>query len=119
MTPNGNAKTYVVKADGSTMSGGNYGNLEYDLTAGQGGTINITTTYEAPGDNQWVNVVMWALFSGTIGVDTILTPVGPDIHDSVLTASIDMKQYPTATKLRVFGIKATMKDTTIVTHVSD
>ena len=61
MSPTGNAKTYVVKKDGTTMSGGNYSNLEYDLIAGQGGTINITTTYEAPAANQWVDVVMWAL----------------------------------------------------------
>ena len=121
LTANGGSKSYIVKTDGTTMSGGTYGNLEYDLSSdirGKG-TISITfDDYVVPASNQYLNVCIWALFSGTVDESTILTPTGPDIHDGIRNATIDLSLYPTATKLRVAGVRATMATTVVVTHTA-
>ena len=102
-TLTGTSKSYIVMSNGETVHGGGYRNIEYNVTGLKGiVTINTAYTYQAPTSTQYKGVVLWALFNGEIGTETILQPTGPEIHTtSENNFIIDLSKYNNAKTLRV------------------
>ena len=103
LTLTGISKSYIVMSNGETMHGGGYRNIEYNVTGLKGiVTINTVYTKQDATSTQYKGVVLWALFNGEIGTETILQPTGPEIHTtSESNFIIDLSKYNNAKTLRV------------------
>jgi hypothetical protein len=106
LSPTGDVKSTIPKNDGSTMSGGTYGSLVYNVQ-NVDSILYYQTDLGFTTNPELANCVVWALYNSTTHNASTMVAVGDLMTSDVRSGYIDMSLYPTAVSMRIACNKAT------------
>ena len=110
LNPTSGVKSYIAKTNGSLMAGGSYGSLEFNISEYKGkGVIELeTNTIDTTGlSSSYQNCALWTLYVDSSASVANFVATGPSLSANKFKDVIDLTQYPTATLLKVFCVRAT------------